>query len=261
MSHDERLFLSGGEAMNENGSSFNLGSFLPNEKKLDVKLWHDPEHAIDDLHYLLRSNKGEVTPQLSRLALKGMSYPLFVREFKGEDTSDETNQEIKDMALRSAVLLQSYLELVDEKNVDQSSLQQAINDTTISQLVSRTFGSSNPDLDDIILLPTTQSEQYVSHPTLFSVLRRKSLGRASLVVADIVHNQRPIPELPDTIYIRPAELTGPKSNMQRLAKVLVAEQQLEPLDQSHETLIGQATAHLYNKIYSHFDSYDTKNKT
>ncbi|MBC7564784.1 hypothetical protein H7100_00925 [Candidatus Saccharibacteria bacterium] len=258
MSHDERLFLSGGEAKNENGSSINLGSFLPSEKKLDVKLWHDPEHATDDLHYLLRNNKGEVTPLLSRLALKGISYPLFVREFQGEETGDETNYEIENMALRSAVLLHSYLELIDEPDVDQPALNQAINDATISHLVSRTFSSSDPDLDDIILLPTTQSEQYASHPTTFSVLRRKSLGRASLVVADIVHNQRPIPELPETIYIRPAELTGPKANMLRLAKVLVAEQQLEPVESTHESLIEHATAHLYSKIYSHFDALETK---
>lgn len=256
MSHSERLFLEGGNAKYESGSSISLESLLPNEKKLDEKLWHTPEDAASDITYLLKQTGGEMTPQLSRLALKAISLPLFKREAEGEDLKEDTPEAIETIALRNAVLLQSYLELVDDPDVDQRILTQAINDAVIVQLTSRTLGSINPDLDDVILLPSSGAPQYNGEPTVFTVLRRKSLGRAQLIATAVPHHLQHLTQS-DTMYIRPGELTGPKHNIQRLARALVAEQQLEPMSKISDDLVTYATSQLYSKIYDHFDTPDT----
>lgn len=248
------MFLDGGQAKNESGSSINLESFLPNEQKLDEKLWHDPESAANDIKYLLETRGGRMTPQLSRLALKGLSLSLFVREAEAGKVSEDTEDDIQHIALRNAIVLQSYLELVNDPDIDQRSLNQAINEAVIVGLTSRTFGSGDPDLDDVIALPTTPIKEHVSEPTQFTILRRKSLGRAKLIIATIDKNQQQVLNDPDMIYIQPSELTGPKLNIQRLARTLVAEQQLEPLSKISTDLITHATSHLYSKIYGHFDS-------
>lgn len=263
MSQGERIFLNGGKTEYESGSSINLESFLPNEKKLDEKLWHDPEAAGKDIKYLLETKGGYMTPQLSRLALKGISLSLFVREAKGGEVNEDTEEDIQHIALRSAIVLQNYLRILDDPehypDVDQRILNQAINETVLVGLTARTFGSLDPDLDDVIVLPTTPLKEYPNEPTQFTVLLRKSLGRAKLIIATIDKAQQPGLNDPDMIYIRPSELTGPKLNMQRLARTLVAEQQLELLSKISTDLLAHATSQLYSKIYGHFDT-STKQK-
>jgi hypothetical protein len=220
---------------------------------LDKKLWHTPQDTSYDFKFLLEKHGGKITPTLSRLALKAMSRPLFTREAEGDERTEQNDEAVAYIAMRNAVLLEAYLELVNDKDVEQVALNQAIDDSVIVGLMSRTLGSRDPDLDDIILLPAGPSTQYAVQPTEFTVLRRKSLGRAKLVVATINHQERPLPFDKDMITIRPSELTGPKANMQRLAKVLIDEQQLTIIEPVHEMLLADATSYLDNKIYTHFD--------
>lgn len=253
MSHAEQYYLSGKKVEDKHGKSIDPRSLLPNETKLDFQLLNTPEKAADSLRYLLRHDTHRMSPYLSRLALKGISLPVFIREFQGENDSDENAEDIEYVAQRNAVLLQSYLELIDARGVDQAILNQAINDATVLQLANRTLGSLIPNSDDITLLPSKPAEQYATRPTQFMVFDHETPYHAHLIVIDIDHEKRPQPEFPDTIYIRPAELTGPKANMKRLAKVLIAEQQLETLEPVYEALIAHSTSYLHDKINSHFD--------
>lgn len=252
MSNADRIFLEGGRAQDQNGSGVRLELSFRSEKDLDDKLWHEPDYAIDDLRYLLKEHQGELTPTLSRLALKAIALPLFIREFYGDMTPPETEEHIRTLPRRGAALLDAYMARVGDESINQAMLKQAIDDASVLQLISRSLHANKTD--DIVLLPVGPTENHVDRPTSFTVLRRKQLGRALLFASSVrlpsyIHT----PELnPHRIQIRPVDLLQGEATRYDLADALVAEQQgvanLEDLD-----LIAAADVHITNTINRHFD--------
>ena len=229
-----------------------LGLTFTSESDLDDALWFDPENAGKDLHYLLKVHAGEMSPALSRLALKAVTLPLFIREFQGEDTTLEIEDDVQHIALRNSILLDAYMERVNDDEIDQNMLNQAINDATVLQLIARSFRSK--ESDDTILLPIGPDTDYIAEQISFTVLRRKSLGRAVLHVS----NSRPIaymhtPQMqPHRILIRPDDIVGTGS-IHDLAEALISEQSIEPMAGEDHDLISAAAAHVHTKIAQHFD--------
>jgi hypothetical protein len=241
--------------MDHNGSSIDLGLSFTSEQDLDHNLWINPEEAAENLTFLLKEHQGEMSPTLSRLALKGVTLPLFVREFYGEATPPETEEAIRSIPKRNSRLLDAYMNRLGDTDIDQLMLKQAIDDATVVQLVSHSLHSEA--FEDIILLPAGPEEDHISRPTSFTVLRRKSLGRALLFVSSI----RPVAHIhtPEAnehrIHIRPVDLLSGGANRYDLAEALIAEQDNDAIISTEEyDLIERAETHILNKINRHFDA-------
>jgi hypothetical protein len=254
MSAENQIFLDGNGFKDETGSAIlNFGLHFPTEKEADDALWFNPEEASKPLLYLLREKSGELTPALSRIALKSLTIPLFIREFKGPDVTDEIQESVNGIAFQNSVLLDAYLDRLSDESVDQTMLHQAINDSVVLQLVTRSFRSA--EKDDIVLLPVSDEKYYKSPKINFTVLRRKKLGRAHLIVSeqtdafyrqDVEGNQH-------RTRIKPSQLTGPDSTMVSLAEALIAEQQLDIINRNDFDLISAAAGKLFTLINTHFD--------
>ncbi|RWZ78642.1 MAG: hypothetical protein EOT05_02735 [Candidatus Microsaccharimonas sossegonensis] len=256
MSSAERLFLDSGRPISESGSRRDFGLSFTSESDLDHHLWLDPEVAEDDLRFLLKVHQGDMSPALSRLALKAVALPLFKREFYGDDTPIQVIRAVRDIPQQNSRLLNAYMDRVDDDQIDQTMLRQAIDDTTVLQLVSRSFKSNTKD--DIVLLPAGPEEDYVDKPTTFTVLRRRSLGRALLFVS----NARPVAYIhtPQSrahrIQIRPDDLLIDGANRFDLAEALITDQRGDVDDSmlpDERDLLRHATGHVTDKITTHFD--------
>jgi hypothetical protein len=256
MSNVGRIFLDGGTPIDHNGSGIDLGSSFTfkNEQDLDKKLWLNPDEAGTDLKYLLKVHQGEMSPALSRLALKAVTLPLFVREFYHEETTTETLADVHAIPQRNARLLDAYMDRIGESHIDQAMLKQAIDDVTVLQLVTRSLTTEAPD--DIILLPAGPQEDHIDKPTSFTVLRRQSLGRALLFVSSV----RPAahlktPELnAHRIHIHPRNLLSYGANRFDLAEALIAEQKGKAISTEDQDLVSSAEAYVKDKIVQHFDA-------
>ena len=257
MSIGNQFFLEGNELRNDNGSSIPLEVSFLTEKDADEALWLNPEKAKRPLNFLLKQYGGELTPRLSRLALKSLAIPLFIREADGPDASEETQDVVNETALRNSILLNSYLDLLDDPEVDQTVLSQAINDAVVFQLVARSFRSN--EQDDIVLLPISPEEYHESPKVSFTVLRRKSLGRAHLIVSEQTDDffRQDVDVNRYRIRIKPSEIVGPDNTFIGLAESLVAEQQLDVVDMADYDAINSAAGRLFTKINDQFDHIDT----
>jgi hypothetical protein len=253
MSNAERVFLEQGGPITDTGSKHDFGLTFTSERDLDQNLWLDPEEAGKDLLFLLKVHKGEMTPALSRLALKGIALPLFMREFYGETMPINIAREVTEVPQRNSRLLDAYLDRIGEDHIDQTMLKQAIDDATVLQLVSRSLRSEAED--DIIMLPAGPIEDHADKPTTFTVLRRQNLGRALLFISSV----RPAAyiETPQAnqhrIQIRPTDLLIDGANRYDLAEGLIAEQKDVTVSVEDRELIEHAESHLKNKIAQHFD--------
>lgn len=253
MSTAQRISLESGSFKNDNGSGVSLGLTFTSEQDLDKNLWLDPEAAGKDLRYLLKVHQGEITPAFSRIALKGIAHPLFMREFYGEETSADIIENIRTIPHRNSQLLDAYLDRVGNENVDQTMLKQAIDDTTILQLVSRSLTS--PETEDVILLPIGPQEDSENLSASFTVLRRKSLGRALLFVSGVrptayIHTPQANPH---RIHIRPADLVSNEATRFDLAEALIAEQLYDAINPDEVEMIKYAETHVHDAITRHFD--------
>lgn len=253
MSTADRISLQEGRFQNDNGTRVDLGLTFTSEQDLDQNLWINPDAAYKDLNYLLKVHQGELTPALSRIALKAVSLPLFVREFYGEATPIEDEREVQEIPQRNSRLLDAYMNLLGNEDVDRAMLLQAIDDATILQLVSRSLTSK--ETDDIIALPAGPEQDHQDRPTTFTVLRRKSLGRALLYIS----STRPSTyiDTPEAnkhrIHIKPADLLTNGASRFNLAEALIAEQQNDTEPEDFD-LIDAASAHVMSKITTHFDA-------
>ena len=256
MTHSDHFFLEKGNVKNAQGSIVDLGLSFASEKDLDDKLWLDPNQAEKDIRFLLKVHGGEITPTLSRLALKAIALPLFIREFEGKDVTKATESDVQAVALNGGALLDAYMDRVGDDSIDQVELEQAIDNLTVMQLVNRSY-RSNED-DNTVLLPIGPESDAPS--TSFTVLRRKSLGRAMLYVS----NTRPVAYMstPQTaqhrVLIRPDTITGSDNTMHDLAEALIAEQKIEPVTGEEQDLIASAAAHVHGQITSHFDAIQAR---
>jgi len=255
MSADNRVFLHSGGFIDTEGSSATLGLTFTSEKDLDELLWFNPEEAPQSVRYLLKAHGGEMTPTLSRLALKAVALPLFEREFQGEEVTETVSRKVNNVAFHNSILLDAYLDRVGDESIDQSVLDQAITDSVILQLVSRSLRSKT--LDDIIALPIGPDRYDQLATTNFTVLRRKSLGRAHLVATDApstVYRQDPNVNQ-HRIVVSPTKLTGSDHSMHDLAEALISEQQIdEEITGDEYDLINTSAARLYTQIHAHFDA-------
>jgi|GEM_PF-2695381 len=253
MRDDRRIFLTNGFT-NEAGSSVPHGISFPTEEKLDEALWLDPEQAKEPLRYLLKAESGQLTPALSRIALKALTLPLFTREFQGDDVTAETQEAVNGIASQNGILLSTYLRYLGDEDIDQTVLHQAINEATILQLVARSFRSAAED--NIVLLPIAH-EEYSNSPKIdFTLLRRKELGRAHLIVSEQTDAfyRKDINVNPYRIRIKPSEITPPEETYIDLAEALVAEQHPEriiPVDGDPER-IQYSSDKLLRTIQDHF---------
>ena len=264
----ERFFLDNGGLRNHEGLASTLNLTFDDEKTLDEKLWFDPENALDTAKSVIRQNKGELTPVLARIGLKSLALPLFKREFAREEPllgleSDETKSaeyaahlemidaEIEGVGDRTVRLIDRYLEYLEDEDVDQEVLEQAITDAVVFQLIVR-------NTDDIVLLPISPDSLTTPVATSFTVLRRKSLGRAHLIVnngAKVSHIHNPN-VLRSTIQLSTNDIIGPNGDIIDLAEALVNE-----YDDAYDTeleMITAADARLRAKINAHFDSIESK---
>ena len=89
MNDSGSIFLKQGGPKDHNDSRVNLGLTFSTEKDLDHNLWFDPEIADKNLQYLLKVNQHELTPAFIRIALKALAWPLFIREYYGQQVPDE----------------------------------------------------------------------------------------------------------------------------------------------------------------------------
>ena len=253
MSTSEQIFLGGNSPRGMRRAGNPLGLTFASEQDLDSELWMNPKEAPRSLRYLLRLNKGELTPTMSRLALKAVALPLFTREFEGDNVSETTETAVRKIGYNGSQLLGRYLDLRGDVSVDQAVLDQAITDATTLQLVSRSLRSK--ERDDVILLP-------IGHPmykglpnTEFTVLRRHELGRANLAVveqAPKLYTQSPNARQ-QRILITPSEMIGPDASMGDIAELLVAEQDRESvMTYQDRATIDDATDRLLGKIDTHF---------
>jgi hypothetical protein len=252
MSKSERIFLDGGKLTGDNGSRVNPEFSFTSEQDLDNHLWLDPEAATKDLRFLLDEHRGKMTPILSRLALKGITLPLFKREFYGGTAPSEVEEEIHAIPEQNSQLLDAYLDRIGDADINQKILKQAIDDATAIQLVSRS--------DDIVLLPAGPEKDHDSSPTRFTVLRRERLGRALLFVASVppvAHLHTPKLNEP-RIQIRPADLLTKGANRYDLAEALIAEQRDGVISTEDYDLIEKAEAHILHKINHHLDTIRPK---
>lgn len=257
MSNVGRIFLEGGTPYDHSGSRVNLGLSFTSEKDLDEKLWLDPEAAPKDLEFLLKVHRNETTPALSRLALKAITFPLFVREFYGTDTPPEITEAIRGIPKRNSRLLDAYLDRVNDDSIDQAVLKQAIDDATVLQLVTRSLATESPE--DTVLLPLGPEEDYLSAPTTFTVLRRQNLGRALLFVSNVrpnAHKQTPQAK-PHRIQIRPADLLIDDATRFDLAETLIAEQGTDDLSIEEQEFVEYAAAQVNSAIAAHFEHIPT----
>lgn len=253
MSNAERVFLESGRPISETGSKRDFGLSFTSEHDLDQHLWLDPEEARDDLRFLLKVHQGEMSPALSRLALKAVALPLFKREFYSETTPADILQEVSEVPRQNSRLLDAYLDRVGEDDIDQTMLKQAIDDATVLQLVSRSLHGEAED--DIIMLPAGPVEDHVDKPTTFTVLRRQSLGRALLFISSVrpasyIHTPQ---SNPHRIQIRPNDLLIDDANRFDLAESLIAEQKDTSVSDEDRELIEHAASHVKSKIVQHFD--------
>jgi hypothetical protein len=252
MNNSGRIFLEQGAPKDHNGSRVNLGLTFTTEKDLDHNLWFDPEIADKNLEYLLKVHQHELTPAFIRIALKAVAWPLFIREYHGQQVSDELTKAVQTIPERSSRLLDAYMDRVRDPDVDQILLKQAIDDTSTMHIVSLSLRA--PETNDSILLPAGPEEDHIGHPTSFTVLRSQNLGRALLFVSNV----RPIAHMATPqakehrIHIHPGDLLINGATRYDLAEALIAEQQddLEPEDHG---LIVSARAHIHSKIANHFD--------
>jgi hypothetical protein len=252
-----RIFLEQGGPKDHNGSRVHLGLTFTSEEDLDHDLLCDPAIAEKNLHYLLKVHKDEMTPSLARIALKAIAWPLFMREFYGEDAPDELAKMVQNIPEHTGRLLDAYMDRVADPGIDQSMLSQAIDLTTAMHIVSRSLRT--PDTNDIVMLPAISEDGHKGRSASFTVLRPQSLGRALLFVS----NNRPrayihTPQAKDHhIRIHPQDLLSESATRYDLAEALIAEQRhdLEPEDTG---LIAQADAHIHNKITAHFETIDPR---
>jgi len=254
MSNNRRLFLTDGFT-DEAGSSVSHGIIFPTEEKLDETLWLDPEQAEERLRYLLKVEGGQLTPALSRIALKALTLPLFTREFQGSDVTLETEEAVNGIASENGTLLNTYLRYINDEDVDQTVLHQAINEATILQLVARSFLSTAED--NIVLLPIAHEEYFNSPKIDFTLLRRKELGRAHLIVSEQIDAfyRKDVNVNPYRIRIKPSEIALPEETFIDLAEALVAEQHPEhiaPVDGDSDR-IQYSSGKLFDTIKDHFN--------
>jgi hypothetical protein len=255
-----RIFLEQGVPKDHNGSRVHLGLTFTTEEDLDRHLWLDPEIADEDFRYLLKVHQHEMTPALSRIALKAIAWPLFIREYYGEQVPDELSQAIQTIPERSSRLLDAYMDRVGDPDVDQIMLKQAIDDTSTMHIVNLPLRT--PETNDIILLPAGPEEDHIGRPTSFTVLRREKLGRALLFVSSVrptAHINTPQAN-EHRIHIRPNDLLINGASRYDLAEAIIAEQRndIEPEDRE---LIMSAQAHIHTEINNHFNRIDTHRQT
>ena len=252
MNDSGSIFLKQGGPKDHNDSRLNLGLTFSTEKDLDHNLWFDPEIADKNLQYLLKVNQHELTPAFIRIALKALAWPLFIREYYGQQVPDELLEAVQTIPERSSRLLDAYMDRVRDPDVDQIMLKQAIDDTSTMHIVSISLRAS--ETNDIILLPAGPEEDHIGRPTSFTVLRSQNLGRALLFVSNV----RPIAHIATPqakehrIHIHPNDLLINGANRYDLAEALIAEQRDDLKPEDHE-LIVSARAHIHNKITDHFD--------
>jgi len=245
MSSSERFFI-------EDSATLGGSLTFTTEHDLDQQLWLAPNEAAENLKFLLKVHQGEMSPALSRLALKAVTLPLFIREYDGDETSEDTREAIRTIPERNSQLLDAYLDRVGDPDIDQGMLKQAIDDATVLQLASHL--SKAEAYDDTILLPNGPEEDHVDKPTTFTVLRRQQLGRALLYVSTI----RPAAYIhtPQTtghrIRIRPSDLLTDDASRFDLAEALIAEQD-ENISKEDYELVERAAAHIDTAITNHFD--------
>ena len=257
MSADNRLFLDGKAFKDEGGLSALLKLKITSEKEVDEALWFDPEHASEPLLDVIRQYKGEMSPTLSRLALKALALPLFMREFQGENVAEEVAAEVSTISRRTGILLDAYMDHVNNGNDDQTVVTQALADTTVFGLNARSFRSTQQD--DIVLLPVSPESYYKTNRTNFTVLRRRSLGRAHLVIADQLDSlYRQDPQVNQhRILISPQEMTGPDATIDDLAEALISDS-IQQTTAEEADFISAASARLYTRIHGHFDQLTSK---
>ena len=259
MTGPNQVFLDGNDFKDENGSSFlAFGLKFPTEKMADDALWFDPEEAAKPLRYLLKEKGSELTPTLSRIALKALTIPLFIREAQGPEVTDDVQDAVNSVAFRNSILLDRYLDMVGDESIDQTVLHQAMNESAVLQLIARSFRSA--EKDDIVLLPISP-EGYHKNPKInFTVLRRKTLGRAHLIVSEQTDSfyRQEVEVNQYRTRIKPSQLTGPDSTMVSLAEALVAEQQLDIINRNDFDLIGSAAGKLFTTIQTYFDDQKSK---
>ena len=254
MSADEQVFLEGDRIFSTKGPRNSLGLRFTSEKELDTQLWMNPDEAPKSLNYLLGHHKGELSPLMSRLALKSLALPLFQREFEGKDVTEKTEAAVMDMRYQGSRLLKRYLSLQGDETTDQAMLTQAIYDTTLLQLISRSFRSN--EQDSIILLPIGHQMYNQLPNTEFTALRRHALGRANLTIVEDVpdlYSQHPSAQQ-QRILIKPADITGPDTSMSDLAEILDAEHSAKAFisGEAHDTL-SAAAGRLFTRVNTHFD--------
>lgn len=258
MSIESQTFLEKGGLVNDDGSIAKIELIdFPTEKDADEALWLNPEEAARPLRLLLKQNGGELTPLVSRLALKSLAVPLFIREAEGPDASQDIQEVVNGTALRTSFLLDAYLDLLDDESVDQTILNQAINDAVVFQLVARSFRSA--EKDNVVLLPVSPEEFTQSPKMNFTVLRRRELGRAHLIVSEQTDDfyRQDVDVNQYRVRIKPSEIVQPGKTFVDLAESLVSEQQPTATNQPDYDMINSAAARLITKINTQFERVDS----
>lgn len=254
MNDIERIFLEKGTTRNHNGDPTRLGISFTTEENLNDALWLHPDDAAKDLRFLLKVHGGEMTPSLHRLALKAVTIPLFQREFHGDDTPLSVETSVRAVPEQTSRLLDAYMDRVGDDQIDQNILDQAIDDTTVLHLVSRSLRS--PETDDVILLPAGPETDQTALPTTFTLLRRKTIGRGLLHVSDVrqpLHMRHTPQAQPYRIQIHPSAMRTAAETRYDLAEALIAEQQAEILTTEEYDMIETADTYVHKTIANYFN--------
>jgi len=252
MSFENRFSLVGNRLKDENNLSMIPKVSYITEEELDEELWFNPEAAGRQVRNLLKQHEGEMTPTLSRLALKALAIPLFVREFEGQDVAPETDAAVAGISANMGTLLDAYLDRINNSNFDQTTAANALVDAAFFALNVRDLGST--EKDDVIMLPIAPSNFYSSSNVNFTTLRRKSLGRAQLVMSpkpDIEHKKEPHLNA-YRIFANPRELVGDDATIEDLAEALISDS-IHSVTTDEEALIARTSERFYSKIKNGFD--------
>jgi hypothetical protein len=210
-----QVFLEGGLFSTEQGNVVDIAANIASELMMDQQAWMDPDRARD-IGMAILGRASPLTLERARVAQKVIAMPYYQREYEGESVTGETLSHVSRVKLMNAYILDRYVSLMSAEGVNQRTLRRAITGAVGFQLAARqVFGEST---DDTVLLPTSPSEHYMQSAGDYTVLRRRSMGRASLLVGAQFHNGS------DRIIILPGHLSAQGSSIEQLAASLATEQ-------------------------------------
>jgi len=247
----ERLLLEG-MLLGNNGTKQAFAPSFITEKDLDHSLWFNPEAAPKQIESLLKQLKGELSPALCRIALKGLALPLYFDEFYGHDTTDAILDDIATIPERTSEVTAAYLELEKDDSVNQAMLKQAIDDISLFQ-IGQLIHAETPG--SLRLLPSGPEQDQIDRPATFTLLRPAELGRAILTINSVAQpSHAETPELKkQRVLVSPKDMLINGASRFDLAEALTTYTTGTFTTQSYD-LVEHAKAHVQQTVEHHFNT-------